>query len=399
MGRYHSTSPKTRGSESMLFKNFFFILYLPAYHLVRSYPNARKGIVKLTARVEIGEIKRDALEQCPPPDLTAKNMEPTNTTLEDLWNFGNPDPEVFYHFEDDIDAINILPGGYFKPKNCKPINKVAVLIPFRGSNIELTGPIDPKQPDRLKQLKFNIPNMHKFMRKQNLEFKIYVIEQSWTTKFNRAKLLNIGFQRASEEHAFDCFIIHDVDRVPVNPKVPYHCHRRPFHYTDDGVFGGIAQIRKDTIMAINGFSNLFFGWGGEDTEIARRLAYATRFVRSLGYAFNPFVRERSVDNYLDAWINLHTNRKVKDAGNEKNPHWKTMAQNLSMTYDIDGLSRLTYDLLDITEHNFYTNFLVDFDMETAEGLPMIDHDSMILAHPCMSSKKANDECMRDKKYI
>merc|ERR1712110_1138588 len=387
MGRYHSTSPKTRGSESMLFKNFFFILYLPAYHLVRSYPNARKGIVKLTARVEIGEIKRDALEQCPPPDLTAKNMEPTNTTLEDLWNFGNPDPEVFYHFEDDIDTINILPGGYFKPKNCKPINKVAVLIPFRGSNIEFTGPIDPKQPDRLKQLKFNIPNMYKFMQNQNLEFKIYVIEQSWTTKFNRAKLLNIGFQKASEDHDFDCFIIHDVDRVPVNAKVPYQCHRQPFHYTDDGVFGGITQIRADTIRAINGFSNLFFGWGGEDTEMARRLTYAMRFARSLGYSFNPFHKTGYTDYYLDAWINLHTNRGVKDAGNEKNPNWQKMAQNLSSTYDYDGLSRLKYDLVSLTEYDFYTNILVDFDIETAEGLPLIDHDSMILAHPCMLSKK------------
>ena len=36
--------------------------------------------------------------------------------------------------------------------------------------------------------------------------------------------------------------------------------------------GGALSIRSDQFAAINGFSNQFYGWGGEDDEFHRRLA-------------------------------------------------------------------------------------------------------------------------------
>ena len=36
--------------------------------------------------------------------------------------------------------------------------------------------------------------------------------------------------------------------------------------------GGALSIRSDQFAAINGFSNQFYGWGGEDDESRRRLA-------------------------------------------------------------------------------------------------------------------------------
>jgi hypothetical protein len=31
----------------------------------------------------------------------------------------------------------------------------------------------------------------------------------------------------------------------------------------DGIFGGVCALNKTHFEKINGFSNIFFGWGGE----------------------------------------------------------------------------------------------------------------------------------------
>ncbi len=36
------------------------------------------------------------------------------------------------------------------------------------------------------------------------------------------------------------------------------------------IFGGIEAFRPEAFQNINGFSNLFFGWGGEDDDLYNR---------------------------------------------------------------------------------------------------------------------------------
>ena len=36
------------------------------------------------------------------------------------------------------------------------------------------------------------------------------------------------------------------------------------------IFGGVSAINKDHFDLINGFSNIYFGWGGEDDDLFRR---------------------------------------------------------------------------------------------------------------------------------
>ena len=38
-----------------------------------------------------------------------------------------------------------------------------------------------------------------------------------------------------------------------------------------GYTGGVLAIRRSQFEAINGFSNEFWGWGGEDDDLANRL--------------------------------------------------------------------------------------------------------------------------------
>ena len=67
-----------------------------------------------------------------------------------------------------------------------------------------------------------IEYLTKFMILENIEFKIYVIEQSWTAKFNRARLISIGYEEAMKDFSWDCLIFHDVDRIPQKSKIDYN---------------------------------------------------------------------------------------------------------------------------------------------------------------------------------
>ena len=36
-------------------------------------------------------------------------------------------------------------------------------------------------------------------------------------------------------------------------------------------FGGVTALGKDLFKSVNGFSNLFYGWGGEDDDLYNRI--------------------------------------------------------------------------------------------------------------------------------
>ena len=102
------------------------------------------------------------------------------------------------------------------------------------------------------------------------------------TPFNRAKLLNIGFDLLKAKK-FDCFIFFDVDIFPMNDEMALQClAEEPRHlstYTDkysqfsaskkfdysneEKFFSGASAFRKETFETLNGFSNQFWGWGGK----------------------------------------------------------------------------------------------------------------------------------------
>lgn len=46
-------------------------------------------------------------------------------------------------------------------------------------------------------------------------------------------------------------------------------HRLPY----PAIFGGVSAISKDHFLLLNGFSNSFWGWGGEDDDMSNRIRY------------------------------------------------------------------------------------------------------------------------------
>ena len=90
--------------------------------------------------------------------------------------------------------------------------------------------------------------------------------------------MNAGFIEAlKDKEDWNCFIFHDVDILPENDKILYSCDPNvpkliavaisAYNYRVDGYFknyfGGVTAFTKEQFKNINGFSNLFFGWGLE----------------------------------------------------------------------------------------------------------------------------------------
>jgi N-terminal region of glycosyl transferase group 7 len=85
--------------------------------------------------------------------------------------------------------------------------EIAIIVPYRDLHVKQR---------RKQQLDLFIPSISKFMelKKDRSSYRIYIIEQSNDgRKFNRGKLLNIGFKIACADGC-KAFIFHDVDLLP-----------------------------------------------------------------------------------------------------------------------------------------------------------------------------------------
>ncbi|XP_049861191.1 beta-1,4-galactosyltransferase 7-like isoform X2 [Schistocerca gregaria] len=116
-------------------------------------------------------------------------------------------------------------------------HKLAVLVPFR---------------DRFDELLEFAPHMHKFLKKQNINHQIFVLNQIDSYRFNRAALINVGFREVCPE--CDYIAMHDVDLLPLNSQLSYgYPESGPFHvaspqlhprYNYSTFVGGILLIKR-----------------------------------------------------------------------------------------------------------------------------------------------------------
>jgi len=150
--------------------------------------------------------------------------------------------------------------------------KIAVIVPFRDLDVA---------QHRQQHLNIFIPSLSKFLESTGQPYCIYIIEQSDDKrKFNRGKLLNIGFEYAVKDGC-DVFLFHDVDLIPSIqlsswyarvPEQPVHVARVWGRYSPNpNYFGGVVSFSKAQFQKINGFPNTFWGWGGEDDEMMLRV--------------------------------------------------------------------------------------------------------------------------------
>ncbi|KAG8136793.1 hypothetical protein E2320_005350 [Naja naja] len=184
-------------------------------------------------------------------------------------------------------------------------------------------------------------------------------QRAGNAKFNRAKLLNVGYLEALKEENWDCFIFHDVDLVPENDFNIYVCGSQPKHLVVgrnstgyrlryQGYFGGVTALTREQFLKVNGFSNNYWGWGGEDDDLRIRVEIQKMKI------IRPYP---SIAKYT---MIFHT----RDQGNEANGQRMNLLRQVSQVWKTDGLNSCSYKLLSKEYNLLYTNITVDFGRQT-----------------------------------
>ncbi|XP_028661742.1 beta-1,4-galactosyltransferase 1-like [Erpetoichthys calabaricus] len=234
---------------------------------------------------------------------------------------------------------NLQDGGRFMPKECKAVQKVALIIPFRK---------------REEHLKYWLYYLHPILQRQQLDYGVYVIEQSGDATFNRAKLLNVGYVEALKEYDYNCFVFSDVDLIPMDDRNIYKCYKEPRHLAVsmdkfgfrlpyNQFFGGVSSLSKEQFEKINGFPNDYWGWGGEDDDIYNRITF----------------RGMSISRPDGVIGKCRMIRHDRDAKNDANPQRFDRIARTRQTMNTDGINSLTYQVVEVHKDRLYTKVLVD----------------------------------------
>ncbi|XP_066993543.2 beta-1,4-N-acetylgalactosaminyltransferase bre-4 [Anabrus simplex] len=228
------------------------------------------------------------------------------------------------------------PGGHYHPQDCRARHKVAIIVPYR---------------DRESHLAILLLNLHPLLQRQQLDYQIFIVEQAGNGPFNRAMLMNVGFAEAIKLYDFECFIFHDVDLLPEDDRNLYTCPEQPRHmsvaidvfkyklpYAD--IFGGVSAMTRAQFEKVNGFSNMFWGWGGEDDDMSNRIK------------FHGFHISRYPANI--ARYKMLTHRKQK-----ANPKRYEFLNTGRKRFKSDGINSLRYERKDLKLFHTYTLLLVE----------------------------------------
>ncbi|KAL4710869.1 hypothetical protein ACJJTC_002499 [Scirpophaga incertulas] len=231
-------------------------------------------------------------------------------------------------------------GGRYAPPNCTARHRVAIIVPFR---------------DRKQHLAIFLHHMHPFLMKQQIEYGIFIVEQEGNSEFNRAKLMNVGFVESQKLRAggWQCFIFHDIDLLPLDLRNMYSCPRQPRHMSSsidklhfklpyEDIFGGVSAMTQEQFKKVNGFSNKYWGWGGEDDDMSYR-------VRKVGFHIARY--KMSIARYA----------MLDHKKSAPNPKRYQLLSQTSKVFQKDGLSTLQYQLVKVTLNHLHTHVLVNID--------------------------------------
>ena len=200
---------------------------------------------------------------------------PNEYSLLYLLSAGSANSTLLRRLQDEGDV------NYAKPSFQSNRSRVLIIVPYRN---------------RSEQLAIFVPELNRFLSKQDLSYELVVVEHSGTAKFNKGSLVNIGFLEAEDMHHnkvqgkdtayFDCVVVHDIDLIPTVYANSYDCLQTPdigawmlstaiekynWSLPSVGAVGGVGITTRTVFMKANGWSNRYFGWGGEDNDFFTRL--------------------------------------------------------------------------------------------------------------------------------
>uniref|UniRef100_A0AAF5DGG4 Galactosyltransferase C-terminal domain-containing protein n=1 Tax=Strongyloides stercoralis TaxID=6248 RepID=A0AAF5DGG4_STRER len=209
---------------------------------------------------------------------------------------------------------NIKSGGHFYPNNCKAQQKVAILVPYKNRQV---------------QLRIFLYNIHRTLQKQYIDYVIFIIEPIDNTTFNR-------------------------DLIPEDDRNIYQCSKHPRHMSShinkfnyelpyEYIFGGASALSISNFKLINGYNNMYWGWGMEDDDLYERIKYhklkVSRFPPEISRYYmliHEHESENSVNDCRYAVYNYYKNKM-----------------------NLEGLNNLNYEVKKVEFYHLYTKILVD----------------------------------------
>ena len=143
------------------------------------------------------------------------------------------------------------------------------------------------------------------------------------------------------------FIFHDVDLIPSKDLLPHYtsapsagpCHIASVwsrYNNNTKYFGGIVSFTRSQFELINGFPNNFWGWGGEDDEMQKRVVAAHLTATKPEAGSIRDLEEMTLDQKL-AFLR---ERKEQKCGVK----WEVLATH-DTTWRMNGLKSLNYTVV------------------------------------------------------
>ena len=175
---------------------------------------------------------------------------------------GVRDGDIEANWEQGYAIMNIVPGSAeFVARYNK---RLAIVVPYRN---------------RAEHLIRFIPHIVTYFQRDKLDrqisFSIHVVEQNGDAPFNRGKINNCGFALAQDLSDYVCF--HDIDYLPI--WADYSWSDRPARLAWHGLrlrenwdrfFGAVTLFDNSAFKRVNGYPNVYWGWGPEDEELGMR---------------------------------------------------------------------------------------------------------------------------------
>lgn len=166
-------------------------------------------------------------------------------------------------------------------------------------------------------------------------------------------MLNIGFIEALKRDNYSCFIFSDVDHLSESELNIYNCHTSPLHMSSSvdvfkyeipypKFFGGVEAFNANHYKAVNGFSNLYWGWGGEDDDICGRVLKIGLKIQRLPLFIGRYTMNR-------------INHKVSDG---PNPNRYKLLKKSSDRMMADGLNSVEYEIKKVIRYKLYTHIII-----------------------------------------
>lgn len=233
---------------------------------------------------------------------------------------------------------DLAPGGEWRPLDCVARYRLAVIIPYR---------------DRLAHLTVLLAHLLPILKRQQLHFRIFVVEQDGNLTFNKGRIMNAAFKEALKMFNFQCAVFHDVDLIPEDDRNMYTCPVMPRHMSvaiDEMNYrlaygylvGGVLNMRVEHFQKVNGYSNMYWGWGAEDDDMAYRILHEGLKI------FRP------PSNVARYQMIRHKKRKPTS--------WRIRERLLRTAvkrYHLDGLNSVQYTVQFIHSDPLYTHIMVD----------------------------------------